>query len=217
MLSRLIRQIAQQLPGRRNENPPRVERRPGSWHPADIKWFAGLVAEVPGDFAEIGVFRGAAFRHVAALAYSQDRMAHAFDSFQGMAPPGVEDGDQYPAGKFDVGGPDAFVKLMTEADVPGDAYLVWAGFVPDCFREVPDSVRFALAVLDVDHYLPTVAGLKWLVPRMSPGGILALDDYLESYDKLASKAIKEFIATKPDFDVVAQFNQQLILRKRRTV
>ncbi len=214
MLAKLLKEIARRLHGPGTGGPPAVERRPGSWHHADIEWLAGLAADVLGDFAEIGVFRGAAFRKVAALAYSQDRLAHAFDSFQGMAPPQAEDGDQYPAGKFDIGGSGTFVELMQEAGVPRDAYRLWAGFVPECFKEVPDTLRFAFAILDLDHYQPTADGLKWLAPRMSPGGILALDDYIESYDKLASKAIKEFLGAKPDFDVIAQFNQQLILRKR---
>jgi O-methyltransferase len=214
MLSNVLKHIVRRLTRRGAGDPPAVERRPGSWHHADLEWLAGLAADVPGDFAEIGVFRGAAFRHVAALAYSQERMAHAFDIFKGGAPPQAEDGDQYPAGKFDIGGPEAFLRLMDQAGVSRDAYRVWAGFVPACFKDVPDTLRFAFAILDVDHYQPTVDGLRWLAPRMSPGGILALDDFLESHTILASKAIKEFLAGKPDFDVVAQFNQQLILRKR---
>lgn len=215
MLRNLFKQIARSLRQENTGAPPAVERRPGSWHHADLEWLANLAADVPGDFAEIGVFRGAAFRKLAALSYSQDRMAHAFDSFEGMAPPQAEDGDQYPAGKFDIGGPEVFLKLMDEAGVPRDAYRVRAGFVPDCFDDVPATARFALAILDVDHYQPTVDALRWLAPRMPPGGILALDDYLESHDRLATKAIKEFLAGKPDFDIVAQFNQQLILRKRQ--
>jgi len=214
VLGNLFKQIVHGLKPRNAGAAPVHERRAGSWHHEDLTWLAGLVAEVPGDFAEVGVFRGAAFRRVAALAYSQDRMAHAFDSFRGMAPPRVAGDEHYAAGKFDIGGPDAFVKLMDEAGVRRDSYRLWVGFIPECFRDAPDALRFAFAILDVDHYQPTVDGLKWLAPRISPGGILALDDYLEGYTTLASGAIKEFLATKPDFDTVAQFNQQLILRKR---
>lgn len=215
MLGNLIKQIISGLKRTDALAPPSVERRTGSWNHDDLTWLAGLVMEVPGDFAEVGVFRGAAFRKLAALAYSQDRMAHAFDSFRGMAPPQVKGDEPYAAGMFDIGGPDQFVRLMEKSSVRRDSYRLWAGFIPECFKDVPDSLRFALAILDVDHYQPTVDGLKWLAPRISPGGILALDDYLEGYTTLASGAIKEFLATKPDFDTVAQFNQQLILRKRR--
>jgi macrocin-O-methyltransferase TylF-like protien len=194
--------------------PPQVERRPGSWHHADLEWMAGRVAELAGDFAEIGVFRGAAFRKLAQLAHRQNKLAHAFDSFSGMAEPSVHDGAQYPPGKFDIGGPEQFVKLMNEAGVPRDYYRLWPGYIPACFENVPAAQRFSLAILDVDHYQPTVDGLEWLQGRIVAGGILALDDYLESHTILATKAIKEFLARQPAFEILASFNQQLILKKR---
>ena len=195
--------------------PAGIERRPGSWHHADLAWMAGLAAKVPGDFAEIGVFRGAAFRRVAELAHEQGRAAHAFDSFTGMADPGPQDGNQYGRGVFDVGGPARFAGMMDEAGVPRGWYRLWPGYIPACFEGEPQSLRFALGILDVDHYEPTVQALAWLAPRMAPGGILALDDYLESYSMLATRAIKEFLAGKPPFDIIAQFNQHLILKKRQ--
>lgn len=99
-------------------------------------------------------------------------MAHAFDSFRGMAPPQSEDGEQYRAGKYDIGGPKMFIDLMDASGVPRDAYRVWAAFIPECFRDVSDAVRFAFAILDVDHYRATVDGLEWLAPRISPGEYL---------------------------------------------
>ena len=214
MLVTVFKQILSGLRQGDASVPSAVKRRHGSWHPADLAWLAGLVTDVPGDFAEIGVFKGAAFRVLAPLAYSQDRIAHAFDSFRGMAPPRVAGDECYGTGQFDIGGPEEFIKLMDGAGVRRDIYQLWAGYIPECFARVPDSLRFALAVLDVDHYEPTAEGLRWLEPRISPGGILALDDYLEGYTTLASGAIKRFLATDTKFDKVAYFNQQLILRKR---
>ena len=66
---------------------PNVERRHGSWNHADIEWLAPKVTNVAGAFAEIGMFRGAAFRKVAELAAAQKKLAHAFDSFAGMDEP----------------------------------------------------------------------------------------------------------------------------------
>jgi hypothetical protein len=194
--------------------PAGIERRPGSWHHADLAWLAGLAAGAAGDFAEIGVFRGAAFRKVAQLAHDQGRMAHAFDSFAGMADPGAQDGNQYARGMFDVGGPEAFAKMMDGQAVQRAWYRTWPGYIPACFAGVPQSLRFSLAILDVDHYEPTASALAWLAPRLSAGGILALDDYLEAYSMLATRAIKEFLAGKPPFDIIAQFNQHLILKRR---
>lgn len=192
---------------------PHIARRTGTWDHADLEWLALKVRQVPGDFAEIGVFRGDAFRKVASLASEQGKLAHAFDSFIGMNEPAEEDGGHYPKGKFDVGGPDQFVVLMSEAGVARTCYELWPGFVPDCFSNVPPERKFSLAILDVDHYYPTVDALRWLSPRISPQGILALDDFLPHADILASKAIKEFLQTDHGFERIAFFNQQLILRK----
>jgi hypothetical protein len=194
--------------------PPTGERRHGFWHHADLEWMAQSVRHVPGEFAEIGVYRGAAFRMLVELAHGQGRMAHAFDSFRGMADPSPEDGEQYPRGKFDIGGPESFMKLMDEAEISRDHYRLWPGFIPSCFETFPAQSRFALVVIDVDHYQPTADSLHWAVPRMNRGGLLALDDYLPSTDLLATKAIKEFLASAYDFDRIAEFNQQLILRRK---
>jgi len=216
LLTFLSREAAKLLGWVAGNNPadlPQVERRCGSWHHADIEWLANRARNVPGDFAEIGVFRGAAFRKVAALAAQQGKLAHAFDSFVGMDEPTAEDGSQYPKGKFDIGGPDQFIRLMTEAGVPRESYRVWAGYVPGCFEPAPQALRFSLAILDLDHYRPTVEGLAWLAPRINDGGLLALDDFVPSHDALATRAIREFLATDKRFEKIAFFNQQLILRK----
>jgi len=194
---------------------PAVERRHGTWHHADIEWLVPKVANITGDFAEIGVFRGAAFRKVAELASTQNKHAHAFDSFAGMDEPTAADGSAYPKGKFDIGGPAEFERLMHKAGVARESYTMWAGFVPACFNTVPPGLRFSFVILDVDHYQPTVDALQWLVPRINTGGILALDDYVAGGQSLASKAIGEFLAGDKLFRRIASFNQQLILRKIR--
>jgi hypothetical protein len=193
---------------------PRGERRTGSWNHSDIEWLASKVIGVPGDFAEIGVFRGAAFRKVADLASRQRKLAHAFDSFIGMNEPSPADGNHYPKGKFDIGRPDEFIRLMSDAAVIRDQYAIWPGYVPACFARVPDDLCFSLVIFDVDHYQPTAGALDWLAERINPRGLPALGYYLPQTDLLASKAIKESLATDGGFKKVAAFNQQLILRKR---
>lgn len=212
---RLLLDETRRLWRARRGAPPLVARRPGSWHPADLAWAAALVREVSGDFAEIGVFRGDAFRVLAALARAQGRLAHAFDSFRGMAAPQPEDGEHYPQGKFDIGGPENFVRLMDEAGLAREAYRVWPGFVPECFREVAPHARFALVLIDVDHYRPTAESIAWAVPRIPRGGILALDDYVRGHTGLATRAIEEFLRRDREFERLAEFNQQLFLRRVR--
>ncbi len=82
-----------------------IRRESGVWSHADIGILTAKVKDVEGDFGEIGVFMGKTFNKVALIAKEQNKMAHAFDSFRGMANPTAEDFGHYPKGKFDIGGP----------------------------------------------------------------------------------------------------------------
>jgi O-methyltransferase len=185
----------------------------GVWLHRDLNRLASRVSAVPGDFAEIGVYRGHAFRRLALLAHRQNKVAHAFDSFVGLDEPGALDGEGFPKGMFGVGGQTAFAARMDRAGVPRSYYQLHPGYIPECFRDVPDGARFSFVLLDVDHYQPTVEALQWAWPRINSGGLLALDDFLPSHTILATRAIKEFLRDRDDFDIVAFFNQQLILSK----
>ena len=200
------------------KKPSIAESRPGhrisgKWAHHDIERLAESVRGLQGDFAEIGVYRGEAFEKVVRMAEAQGKTAHAFDSFCGMNVPSEHDGNNYSKGKFDIGGPDAFVKIMNEKGISEGKYKVWAGYIPDCFVEIPESLKFSFVILDVDHYEPTVEALRWVWPRISPFGILALDDFIPTHTALATLAIKEFLRYQSDFDIVNFFNNQLILRK----
>ena len=212
-LARELMRLARLLAAGNPLDLPAVERRHGTWNHADLEWLAPKVAGIAGDFAEIGVFRGAAFRKLAELAARQGKLAHAFDSFAGLDEPTAADGSAYPKGMFDIGGPAEFTRLMDKAGMPRQHYRMWAGYVPACFGAVPADLKFSFVILDLDHYQPTVDALQWVTPRISSGGILALDDFMPHGTALASKAIREFRAQDKSFRKIAEFNQQLILQK----
>ena len=89
---------------------------------------------------------------------------------------------------------------MTQKGTNSKLYSLHAGFIPHCFKGSED-LEFSFAILDADHYLPTVDALKWIWPRINSGGLLALDDYYFDLNSLASKAINEFMDTHEDFEV----------------
>lgn len=150
-----------------------------------------VVAEnVPGDFAEFGVWRGTTFFPLAEIARQTGRVIHAVDSFAGMAPPTAKDGNMYPAGCLNVGGPAVFKEI---ADGFPNVVQIHEGFVPAILHSsFAEDVRFAFVHLDFDHYCPTMDALHWLWPRMSPGGIIACHDYAPHGALLASGAISEW-------------------------
>lgn len=142
-----------------------------------------LLAGVPGDFMETGVWRGGACIMMRAVlkAYGvADRRVIAADSFAGFPPPsaGVE--------------ADASFHLHTCRDFAVSLEEVKAAFarygllddqvvfLPGLFRDtLPTAPVATLAVLrlDGDMYESTRDGLVNLYHRLSVGGTLIADDY----------------------------------------
>jgi O-methyltransferase len=61
--------------------------------------------------------------------------------------------------------------------------------------KIPESrlpERISAALLDVDLALPIYEGLKKLYPKLSPGGIIAVDDCPENYDWQARQGYDRF-------------------------
>jgi len=174
---------------------------------------ATKIADVPGDFIEVGVFKGHTFKRLALLAHILERKAHAFDSFEGMAPPTEKDCGYYPQGQLNVGGLNAFKSIMQSAEVPTNSYVLHQGWVPDCFIGFEEKISFAL--VDVDQYQPTVQSLDWVWPRLEVGGILVLDDYFRNREGLASLAIDEWLSKQDPFEVriLDYINTQLYIQK----
>jgi hypothetical protein len=74
---------------------------------------------------------------------------------------------------------------------------------------IPESKlppRISAALLDVDLAVPIYEGLKKLYPRLSPGGVIAIDDCPENYDWQARQGYDRFcreagIAPRYEFGV----------------
>ena len=166
-----------------------------------IACLVGLVKEVPGDFAELGVWRGDTFVPLAEAAVAGGRRCHAVDSFRGMGEPTAEDHDDqgrcaYAAGQFDVGGGAAFRELVARF---GGAVRVWEGPVPAILEAIGDIV-LAFSHLDLDHYEPTRRALDWAWARTAPGGIVCCHDWMYGRNCLAPAAIREWMqASGVDF------------------
>jgi O-methyltransferase len=171
-------------------------------------------AEVPGAIVECGVWKGGSMMAAALTLLRlgvRDRDLYLFDTFQGMPPPTQEDvfsaydgyspmrhwrrrarrsgpeqstwhyvsADEVRATLLSTGYPAARVHLVegrVEETLPGGA---------------PDSV--ALLRLDTDWYESTRHELETLYPRLSPGGVLILDDY--GHYEGARRAVDEYFDT----------------------
>lgn len=162
-------------------------------------------AAVPGGVVECGVWRGGSMLAVARTLLAcgdTSRDLYLFDTYTTMPEPGPAD--------FDIEGrhvSEYFDEMMAHpyftylpldsvrAVLEGSGYPVEKlhfveGFVEDTIpSEAPEAI--ALCRLDTDFYASTAHEMQHLFPRMSPDGVLIIDDYGEF--RGARKAVDEYL------------------------
>jgi hypothetical protein len=141
---------------------------------------------VPGDIVECGVWKGGSSMMCAStlvLMKDTERKLFLYDTYAGMTSPTDKDVD-YKGNKADRSQlnkwcvvPVADVKkAMLLTRYPPDNIWFVEGKVEDTIPGViPD--RIAVLRLDTDFYESTYHELKWLFPKLVPGGVLIVDDY----------------------------------------
>jgi hypothetical protein len=151
-----------------------------------------LISEgVPGDFAELGVYKGNSAKLLASvLAESDDRKLHLFDTFGGFDPRDLSGVDADQAVLF------TDVSLERVRDFVGHQAVCeyWPGYFPESAGGVDLDATFAFVHLDLDLYAPMKAGLEFFYPRMPPGGLMVLHDYSSGHWPGTTKAVDEFLA-----------------------
>jgi O-methyltransferase len=148
---------------------------------------------VPGEIVECGVWRGGSMQAAALTLLDCDdteRELHLFDTFEGMPPPSdadvrFTDGETAEA-LMQTSDKDAAIwaiadlgdvrEAMGATGYPSAKIVYHAGRVEDT---IPDEApaQIALLRLDTDWYESTRHELRHLYDRLSPGGILIIDDY----------------------------------------
>lgn len=151
--------------------------------------YAGAMAvrKIPGDAAEVGVYRGASAKLIR-LALPEKRL-HLFDTFEGLPEPEAIDGN-FPPGRFACGLDEVKGYFGSE---PNTHFHV--GVFPDSGAAVQDR-SFAFVHLDMDLYKGTLAALHWFYSRMSPGGVIIGHDYIVQPGP--TRAFEEFFEQKPE-------------------
>jgi Macrocin-O-methyltransferase (TylF) len=151
---------------------------------------------IPGDFAELGVWRGNSAAVLAFYAKRSNRDVFLFDTFEGFSGKdlaGVDD-DVSPA--FDNTSLDIVRRVIGQSS--SCCHYV-QGYFPASIQEAHRSRSFAVVSLDCDLYEPTRAGLAFFYARMPQGGIFFLHDYSSKYWAGAKQAIDEFCRATGEF------------------
>ncbi len=171
--------------------------------------------EVPGDIAELGVFRGQGLMTWANFLESycisdRTKIVYGFDNWKGFVSISREDGaDIDELQKFEGGfSPEAYYDELKDAIkiFDSDRFIPWKDrvklvegnimeTVPKFVDENP-GVRFSLIHFDCDLYEPTKTALEYFWPRLSKGGICLFDEYAIKDWPGETKAVDEFFADK---------------------
>ena len=136
---------------------------------------------IPGDFIETGVWRGGAviFMRGALKAHGvTDRSVWVADSFEGL-PPAVREIDRpddlsgFSALAVDV---ETVRSNFEKYGLLDDQVKFLKGWFKDTLPAAPIE-QLALLRLDGDYYDSTWDAISVLYPKLSPGGIVIVDDY----------------------------------------
>ena len=162
--------------------------------------------DVPGDIVECGVWRGGSMHAVArtlSAAGDQSRELYLYDTFEGMPPPTEADvrwDGQRAADMLEKQDRDSYVWAIASLDdvqegfrdvpYPHERIHYVQGKVEETIpAQLPDQI--SILRLDTDWYESTAHELKHMYDRLSPGGVLMLDDY--GHWAGAQKATDEFL------------------------
>lgn len=167
---------------------------------------------IPGDVAELGVFRG----EFAALinAAFPDRTIHLFDTFEGFPAEDVEVEQAQGLSRARVGDFAETAEDTVKNRLPNREKAVFhRGYFPDTFHDCMEKT-FAFVSVDADLYAPTAAALPLFWERLSPGGVLLVHDVNSTQFTGAGKAVREFCGEKGLLPMpVCDLHGSAVLRK----
>ena len=185
-----------------------------------------LSREIPGDFAECGVWRGGSVLAMILTLQElgiDDREIHLFDTFEGMTAPTEHDvspidppalatwrdaerrEERAWAGLFDPEhfNEDRVRETLLATGYPGERLHFVKGPVEETLpARAPE--RLALLRLDTDWYESTRHELEHLYPRLVEDGVLIVDDY--GHWAGSRRAVDEYFAGHPPAPLLSRID-----------
>jgi hypothetical protein len=171
------------------------------------------VAGVPGEAAEIGSFRGGSACFVASAfveVTGEEVPMHVFDTFEGHPEQAITEHDPFhTAGQFSATSFDDVCAYLS-------AFRLLQVYKGDVSASLPrlQEAAYRLVHIDTDLYQPTSACLDYFGRRMSPGGVIVIDDYASQKCAGVRKAVVEYMERSDEFDAWDMRTEQLMIVKR---
>lgn len=154
---------------------------------------------IPGDVAELGVYRGGFARELNML--FPERELLLFDTFAGFDGRDLAaerkkaaDGRSARAAAGDFG--DTSVSFVRNSLPFPERAVFLPGYFPESLQAFPEARpaerRYCAVSLDTDLYQPTLAGLRFFYPRLSNGGVIIIHDYNSTQYPGVKRAVRDF-------------------------
>lgn len=162
--------------------------------------------DIDGVYAELGVYKGAGSKLMLKGSRSKKEIL-LFDTFEGLPSSSSEyDSNWEEGGLGDVNLTD--IKNFLKED----NFKFHKGYFPDSTKEIPNEVKFSFVHIDFDLYQSTIDGLEYSYSKISPSGIILIDDYGVLACPGVKKAVDDFFYDKPEM-VMPNLNGQCIIVK----
>lgn len=148
---------------------------------------------VPGDVVEFGCYVGTTSVHLQRFLQGTDRNLWVYDSFAGLPEKTEADispaGEQFKAGELSAARAQ-FTRNFKQANLPLP-HIKKGWFSDVTHDDLPEKI--ALAFLDGDYYYSIYDPLKLIWPRLAPGAVVLVDDYLNEALPGAKRAVEDWL------------------------
>ena len=154
-----------------------------------------ILRGIPGAIVECGVWNGgsAALLAAAAREAGSARRVWAFDSFEGLPRPTDRDPEAIRRHYFkgwNRGNPEKVREIWSRLGLPPEDLVIRRGWFHETFPTAPEG-PVALLHIDSDWYESVKICLAAWFDRISPGGVVILNDY--NLYSGANEALHEFL------------------------
>ncbi len=168
---------------------PRPEASPrGGPNIRMIAELLGRTAQIKGDVAECGVYRGATLLAMGLMLKGSSRQLHGFDTFEGI--------DEAPSRDF-TRTSLPYVRSRIELLRLGGTVELHTGLFAETLPAMQEA-SYSFVHLDCVTYEGYRDSLEYFYRRVSAGGVILLDEYNDPPWPGCKRAVDEFLADRPE-------------------
>jgi O-methyltransferase len=164
---------------------------------------------LPGDVAEVGVYKGGTAYILARLFSESKKALHLFDTFAGM-PETDSQRDWHKKGDFADTSLESVKAFLAEfANV-----AFHPGLFPEAAAGMEQSV-FCFVHIDVDIYKSVMDCCEFFYPKTVAGGVMVFDDYGKPTCPGAQSALDEFFESRTEKPFYLPSGQCMVRKARQ--